>query len=266
MLDVESLAMTNDPKRSVSSVMASGEGVPRGDSQQIGLSIRPKLRYDPKKFVLHSGVKGLLETLFEFLASPRYPVVSVVGEKRSGKTHTSYFLFDELQQRFSGYLVRRFDGGCFRNWLETEEFTECLRTPCLLLIDEADVFLDGFPTGNSGALVRIIEELRATQSALLFFRTRPSLEAYSFDEHLRTRFRAGVEFCIDHPGREDLLPVVNALAAQRGYRFPQRKLQYLEKRVALSLAEIESYLERLHLLTRYRNQKIDFSLLDDALA
>ncbi|NBW41181.1 hypothetical protein EBR25_09295, partial [bacterium] len=60
--------------------------------QQIELGISAKLVYHPEKFIEHSGVLSIRKALLHILNQEHYPVISIVGGKRSGKTHLAHFL------------------------------------------------------------------------------------------------------------------------------------------------------------------------------
>jgi|GEM_PF-1519166 len=236
--------------------------------QQIELGISAKLVYHPEKFIEHSGVLSIRKALLHILNQEHYPVISIVGGKRSGKTHLAHFLNFGLRQaaeRFEPRIeVEFFQGTEFLDSIQEGRSFHWSNAKHCILIDDADQLLVHFSRGNSGPMVKCIEDLRVHGGLIIFFRAEDS-SFYEFDEHLGTRFAAGTEFLIGNPDRSELSLLLQALSAQRGWRFNDRMVKYLEKRLCFGVKDIESYLERVQLLSRLRTDKVDFSLLGDAL-
>ncbi|MCB0329621.1 MAG: hypothetical protein KDD70_08155 [Bdellovibrionales bacterium] len=234
-------------------------------SQQLGLSITPKLTFDPDRFVLHSGVRAVAEALLSRCldVSKHYPLCSVVGENRSGKTHFAHYLASKLRPSH-GDRVALLRGSELNEFVTDGGLVLAQEAQLVLLIDEADGILSQYSKGRSGTLVNVVEALRKHHGSIVFFR-KNLVDEYSFDEHLLSRFQAGIEFPLEEPSRDEALELLQVMAIQRGFKFAESKLRFLEKRLSISIQEIESYLERVQLLTRVRDDKVNFSLLDDAL-
>ena len=241
---------------------------PSGRYRQIELDIASRLHYHPEKFVEHAGVAPIRKSLLHLLGQEHYPVVSIVGTKRSGKTHLSHFLAHGLKEaahRFTPSLaVELFQGKEFLRMIYEGQFSCGETEKRCILIDDADEMLLQFGGGNSGPLVKCIEDLRVLGGVIVFFRNS-TLHEYGFDDHLLTRFAAGTEFLLEDPDRSELTVLLQALSEQRGWRFNRRMVAFLEKRLRIRVRDIESYLERVQLLSRLRSDKVNFSLLGDAL-
>lgn len=241
---------------------------PSGRYRQIELDIASRLHYHPEKFVEHAGVAPIRKSLLHLLGQEHYPVVSIVGTKRSGKTHLSHFLAHGLKEaahRFTPSLaVESFQGKEFLQMIYEGEFPSSDTEKRCILIDDADEMLLQFAKGNSGPLVKCIEDLRVVGGIIVFFRN-DTVHEYGFDDHLLTRFAAGTEFLLGDPDRSELIALLQALSEQRGWRLNNRMVAFLEKRLRIRVRDIESYLERVQLLSRLRSDRVNFSLLGDAL-
>ncbi|MCB0321770.1 MAG: hypothetical protein KDD60_12660, partial [Bdellovibrionales bacterium] len=200
--------------------------------RQLGLAIRPRLSYSRANFLVHAGIAEAHAEIQRIIDGNFYPVVSVVGERRSGKTHFAVHLTETLSEVHDSVYL--FDGEQFRNVLLESSGWNRSNGKRYFIVDDADRYLASLDDGESGALVRLIEELRVQGGYLVFFRGVP-LESYGFDDHLRSRFRSGMEWVIGDPDRSEVLPLLNLLCRQRGIRFPEKKLQYLSRRLGNSL-------------------------------
>lgn len=256
------------------------QGRPSSKGQQLGLTIMPKLVYSAADFIPHSGIQETFSSLMGLLGREHFPLVSVCGKPRSGKTHFSVYLLAQLQEVFGseeGRAVTLMSGSGFLDSLRQERTVGTPGLRNVVLVDDADFALRAFcldrvkgsesdiaGASPSGPLVKCVEDLRSCQGTLILLRSN-DLSQFEFDHHLVSRFKAGTEFWIEDPAREESGKLLSVMAKQRGYRLRGRHVEFLEKRMSITIHEIEAYLERLQLLSRYRGDKVGFSLLGDAL-
>ena len=230
-------------------------------TRQLDLSIRAKLSYAAKNFVMHQGAKEIIEECTKAFGIESYPILSVLGEPRSGKTHLSIFFYEQLAQ--SGKHVQLFDGSEFVEKGASLLLSENTDSKYYIVDNADDYLLTCYPE-TSGTLVSIVERLRKIGGYLIFFRSQ-DIASYPFDEHLGSRFQAGREFQIGDPAREEIGKLLEALMLQRGLKLPDRKLNFLTKRLPATLPQLEEYVERMADLAKARGEKINFPILNDSL-
>ena len=247
------------------------ESISDKTAEQVPLQIRSKINYSATDFILHGGVttitKDILSKAEMFLSGDQkiYPLISVLGDKRSGKSHYSIYLEDKFSNLdFSSVFYS--EGKSFASFLEKGVFRvdEGGNQGSIIVVDDADEYLDSLSVGDSGPLVDLLEHLKVAGGFLLLIRSKP-LHSYRFDEHLTSRFQSGIEYCIEHPQRSEILSLTKFLMKQRGVHLTDRKLAFLSKRLPATVAEIESYVERSFRMHEITGAKMSFPVLARAL-
>ena len=228
---------------------------------QLSLNITPCLAYAPGNFLLHHGARSAYENCRALLGSEGFRVCFIVGGRRCGKTHFSIKLADTLMS--SGCCPHIIEGSQCQDWIVGHSDYEFCRED-VVLIDDAERFLETLKPGGSGTLVAFIEKLRVKSSALVFF-SALSLDEFSFDEHVRSRLMPGNGFSIGQPDAGDMAELIQLMARQRGIALSDRKVRFLEKRIDRDIPSVEAYLERLTGLSRLMGKPIRFPLLGDAI-
>lgn len=228
--------------------------------EQLGLFLSERLSYSPSNFILHRGVSELIESLTVLWRSKSFSVAWIEGGNRTGKTHLSIKLTD-LVSRDSvfPFLV---EGNDLIGWIKGRN--RSLQSDEVLIVDNAEnAFL---PQGedNRGAFVKFVEESRSLGGSMIFL-SRAKIKSLSCDDHIKSRLRPGEGFLIGDPAEEDILHLLKCIASQRGIRLKERKLAFLDKRIARDIPSIERYFDRLTHLSRVLGAKIRFPLLGDAV-
>ena len=228
-------------------------------TSQLALPLRSSLRYQPKQFVLHSGVRDVLLGCIEALRSSQFRICCVVGAARSGRTHFAVRLADELRALYDVSVI---DGGGLKRLIDAAESTISSRS--LIIVDDADQYLETLRPGDSGPFVRLIEELRVRRAKIVLLLKKAPAE-YHFDQHVLSRLNAGGGYFINTPGSKDLADVLLVLARQRGIELDDRKLKFLGRRLRHDIASLEGYLDRLSHLASVVSGPIKLSLMNTAV-
>ena len=226
---------------------------------QLALPLRSSLRYQPKQFVVHSGIKDAYLGCIEALRSSQFRICSIIGPARSGRTHFAVRLADQLRSEFDVSLI---DSAGLMRLLNSTDCSFSQRS--VIVVDDADVYLGALRAGDSGPFVRLIEELRI-QRAKIVLLLKKSPGEYDFDQHVLSRINAGVGYYIAPPAAKDLSDVLLVLARQRGIELDDRKLKFLERRLRHDIASLEGYLERLSHLASVVAGPIKLSLMNTAV-
>lgn len=218
-----------------------------------------RLPYEPKDFVLHQGVKPAVEAISQALELDSFQLLFIEGAPRAGKTHLSVFLTDYLSSK-----------GSYPRMLEGEMAAKLFENGAprlgsnVVLIDDADHYLSTVIPGRSGPFVAFVEQLRIARGKLILFSTL-DIEALPCDQHVLSRLRPGLGYRLENPSPDDMHTLVNILAHQRGIKIEGANLSYLERRLPREISLLEMYLERVSLLSEFRNAPVRLSLLKDAL-
>ncbi|MBN8550086.1 MAG: hypothetical protein J0M12_12280 [Deltaproteobacteria bacterium] len=228
----------------------------RSDHSQLSLNITPRHAYAPENFVLHDGVREILAQQTMLARNGDFRIAYVTGLPRSGKTHLSIRLADELARQ-----------GCFPRVLEGREFAEFLESSRFdftredaLLVDDAQNYFAALKPGQSGPFVACIERLRLARAGIVFFSDR-DISAFEFDEHVRSRVIPGLGLAIGAPSEGDMTEIIRAVAKQHGMRLSEKKLGFILKRVGRNIGSVEDYFQRLIHLSQVLGRPIKFPLM-----
>lgn len=204
--------------------------------EQMQLNIVARLPYSPSSFVLHAGVSELLRRIEAQLGLGGFRALYVQGDSRAGKTHLALRLAESLYS--FNQEVSLVEGARLLHGPATIQ----VRPKEVMLIDDSHLYLETLLAGESGPFVDFVERCRAGGAPLVLF-GRYELSDYLFDEHVRSRLLPGGELRIGEPAHEDIQPLVESMARQRGLVMSARRAAILAKRLPRKIAQIEHYLD-----------------------
>ncbi len=228
--------------------------------RQLPLPILAALSYGPDGFIRHAGVRAVLEECFALGQSSAFALRYVEGGSRAGKTHASLRLHADFVDWGREVLLLDGTGGRdavgFRGRTPTSNL--------VVIVDDADRYFDALKPEDEGGFVSLVEELRAVCGKLFLFSGKPIAEL-RVDDHVLSRLRLAAGLRIEAPGEEEVRPLLELLARQRGLRLKPRELGFLQKRLGRDIKSLEYYLERLHHLSQVLAQPIRFPLVANAV-
>ncbi len=228
-------------------------------TSQLSLNITPRHAYAPENFVPHAGVAGLLEHCASGPGHEKFFIAYLSGPRRSGKTHLSIRLAQELASR-----------GLFPRLVEGSEFAALLRAPVqwssddVVIVDDAHIYLSTLRPGDSGPFVAFIEKLRVARAGVIIV-SEHGLDDFACDEHVMSRLIPGKCAEIGHPQEADMASLVVVMGKQHGIQLTDRKVSFVLRRVGRTVASIEAYFERLIHLASVLGRPIKFPLLSGAV-
>jgi len=228
--------------------------------QQLCLNIIPRLSYAPENFLLHSGVAEIVEQVMQLLESSQFRFIQIEGSARSGKTHLGLYLANRLSSK--GIFPQILESNEIVTWYP-EARTEIDRES-VVIVDDAHSYMSTLITEGSGSFVQLYEHCRKVNARLLFLCPQQN-HCDSFDDHVRSRLATLHTFAIAPPEPSDLEGLIHLMARQRGIELSARKQSFLVRRVGRDIESLEKYLNRLVLLSQVLDQRIQFSVLNDAL-
>lgn len=231
-----------------------------GATNQLSLNITPRHAYAPENFVVHAGVRECLTQCLALREHDAFSIGFIVGAKRSGKTHLSIRLADELGRR--GVYPRIIEGSDFKGVLEGVGF-ECGKED-VIIVDDAQFYLESLHPGESGPFVAFVELLRVARAGLVLLSDR-DIDAFAFDQHVESRIRPGNGFQITDPEEGDMAALIEAVARQHGMKLTERKIGFIERRVRRTVASVEDYFQRLVHLSQVLGRPIKFPLMSGAV-
>ncbi len=229
---------------------------------QLSLPMATRLGYRSDNFVLHSGVKEASDHLANVMSSPSFQLAVLRGAPQSGKTHFSLYLCDFLQEQ--GRYPVLVEGGALSEKIEELTLAFDKHQGRIVLIDDADLYLEALRPGDSGPFVALVEACRLSQGKLLFLLDSEKT-AFRYDEHVASRMLSGIEFEISAPLESEIPDLITQIAKQRGFYLSPKKIQYLSRRVGRDIMSIVRYVDRLGHLSRLLGKSAKFPLLSDAL-
>lgn len=221
------------------------------------------LTYATDNFLIHAGIKEPLAQLEHYFTRP-FSINSIFGSKRSGKSHFAVFLTGLVGSR--GWQARLISGRDFKECILELTSSSHSLSDLVIVVDDADLYLSKLSRGSSGELVSLFERLRIENGRLVLIRETDWQPPHEFDDHVASRLLLGTHATLQDPGQEDIAPLVDLLAWQRGLKVSPKKLRFIASRMPPSVGGIEEYVNRLVTLTEVTAEKITYRLLSDALA
>lgn len=230
-------------------------------STQLPLALTTQLPYSASNFIDHAGVRRVRSECLEHLLSGHFRVCFVFGKARSGKTHLSIQLAEDVLAR--GIIPRLLEG--VDELIACAQFTHprALKKGDVCIVDEAEKHLSTVRPGQSGSFVCAVESLRVSAIPVIFLSAVP-LEELPCDAHVLSRLRAGAGMAMQDPELGDMSALIAALARQRGLELREAHVEFLEKRLIRTIPAIERYMDRLVHLSRVLNRPLNFAVLGDA--
>jgi len=230
--------------------------------QQLSLELQHPLVYSAESFYLHEGSKNLCTRLEVALHGKGYSTFFIVGEKRAGKSHLLVYLHEQSSK--AGLFPKIIEGKDFLAWMQNSNSQAKDYNEEVILVDDVDHCFNDLPAGASGPFVALVEKLRHKNCTLIMTSTL-QIEELPCDQHIVSRLREGnVEF-LSAPAEEDLWPILQAIAKQRGLKLNDRKASFLQKRLPRNLADLETYFDKLCRLLLSSTGSIKIKTLQDAL-
>lgn len=226
---------------------------------QLPLNIAHCLAYSPDNFVCHAGVAGIVDYL---RSAQGFTVLYVTAGARRGKTHLSIKLADQLTSQ--GRYPRLSEGRDFARLVDEFIVSGAVGSHEFFIVDDAQEYLLTVTPGNSGPFVSFFELLRKAGAGIVFL-SATAIEALPCDQHVTSRLIPGAGFEIGDPAEEDIAPLIDKMAKQRGLALKEREVAYLLKRIGRDIPSIEQYFQKLQYLSQVLNRSIRFPLLSDAV-
>jgi chromosomal replication initiation ATPase DnaA len=231
-------------------------------TEQLSLQIIPRLSYSAENFVLHAGLQKIVASVAYSLTSNDYSLCWINGGHRSGKTHFSIYLSEQLIKL--GLPGRLLIGQDLYAWLDSRfERPEVAQGEVLIVDDAQDFFLSDYAL-QSDAFVGLVEEMRNVNGKLIFLSSSHFSE-FKCDAHTMSRLKAGHVFNIENPEESNIQAILFSMARQRGLALNDKRLNFVSKRMRRDIASIESYLGRVSLISNTLNKSVTRPLLNDAL-
>lgn len=229
--------------------------------EQLRLSIVPQLLYQGENFSVHTGVASIVNELKaearNVQARASFSTRYIYGAPRSGKTHLAVFLTSVLNDVCLLEADQIKDSAALA-WALQHKF---------IVIDDIDkYFADNKSEGSvasSGAFVRLYEGVKGAHANLIMFSSK-NISEINADEHTISRLQASAGLNIEPPSDAELPEIIKLMAVQRGFRLPERGLQFLSKRLRRDIYSLERYILRLDRLSQVFGSSIKFSLIKEA--
>ena len=209
---------------------------------QIPLEITPRLLYAANSFVVHQGVKDVVEFCDSQILADDYRICVVYAPVNSGKTHFSVKIADDLQNQGANLIL--LDGATLDKFLAGQGLGAEYPQHTVVIIDNAERYFANLAPDRSGEFVNLVEALRRSKASLIVLTSQP-VTSFPIDDHVRSRLRPGEGFCFGSPLDEEMNLLVATLAKQRGIRLAPKKISYLAKRLERNVASIASSLNAL---------------------
>lgn len=196
--------------------------------KQVPLKIRTKLSYSANDFIIHDGVKAIVDDFIPCFQKPGFFVGYIYGAKRQGKTHLSVYLAEKLAK----------EGGTVLLWEGKIESISQLSERVILIIDDAQNILI---QGQEGRFVELFEKIKILQGKLILL-SDTKRDNIKCDDHVMSRLRQSHYEVIGILSPEDSEPMIRYIAFQRGIQLTSRKSAALAKQITRDIRVIEEFL------------------------
>lgn len=229
---------------------------------QLSLGMPQRLAYSPEGFYLYAGVKQIFSDCLSCLAQKGFGSLFLFGRPRSGKTHFSIYLADQLSK--SGLFPRLLDGNRCAQWCVDKLSSASCSSDEVVLVDDAHEYFSGLSAERSGEFVALIEMFRVNNAKICFLSSK-SLDDFGCDQHVMSRLRPSAGYQLGDPDPDEVHFLLAAMAKQRGILLTERQISYLVKRVSRNVPALEQFIQNVDYLSQVLGQPIKLSLLADAL-
>lgn len=231
---------------------------------QLGLFLRHRLSYSPHNFVLHTGVKDVVDSVLSAVESTSSFSFSIInGDSRSGKTH----LLIHLIQKFldAKRLPSLYDGMEFVQIIEEQgRKTDPLPQRSIFLIDDCYDYFFGLKKGDSGAFINFYEKVQCSDSSLIFT-SSGNLKTLPCGDDIQSRFSFAHCFALGRPMETDMPELVLSFAEQRGVKLKSAQVQFIAKRIGNDIVECENFFNRVVHLSQVSGKKLKYELFEELL-
>lgn len=220
------------------------------------------LPYGAENFLLHQGVKSAFETTLALTASRSYSIVWLSGALRSGKTHFSIKLYEELiKHNLFPHLI---EGRDIAGFLTDRGTRGPFNGDEVFVFDDVQIYMEDGELEDSGPLVAFLELARMSRVPVLFISTlaRNSLKC---DEHIMSRLRSGHLVSLLNPSDGDMPSLIQAMGRQRGILLTDKRVRFIARRLRRDIPSVEEYLNKVTHLSTVLNKAVKLPLLSDAL-
>ena len=219
---------------------------------QVPLNLLPVLAYNPKDFVIHSGVKETANLAKQLIEESKPRIMLITGSTRSGKTHFSLWLADWAASV-----------GKYPKLVEYSQISTLPIGPNeVIIIDDFDRYLSTYQLKDGpGVLVSLLESARHA-GAQVFGMLGNEIE--TLEPHVGSRLASAIHSALKHPDENEISDVFSAMAKQRGIKLGNQKKKFAEKRIRRDIPSIERYLDRVMLLSHRMGRRVELQMLKSA--
>jgi chromosomal replication initiation ATPase DnaA len=227
-------------------------------TDQLYLNIKERITYSADNYICHAGVEDVIAAFESSLVDDGFSILYVTGTRRTGKTHTAITCSDRAIK--AGFLPHMLEGTSAASWLAADNAS----SRSVVIIDDADQYLNKVLPGQSGIFVNCIERHRILGSTIVLFSQLEHTEL-PCDEHVISRLIPGIGFTLGAPPEDSVKDLLKVLARQRGMQLSEKKLLFAARRLARDIRSLEDYLDRVYQLSRTLGKTAQFPLLSDAI-
>jgi chromosomal replication initiation ATPase DnaA len=229
---------------------------------QIPLRIIPRRSFSTRNFVVHAGVRNLIDQAVSYCKQSGFRFLTIQAEPVGGLTHLSILLAEMLTEQ--GYYPRIIEGEHFFDWANKRLAQNITDADEVVIVDDAERYLQHIAAHDSGQFVSLVELLRVNRAAIILL-THLAIDVCGCDGHVLSRSRAGLTLKVAAPEPEDLPQLIATMATQRGMNISARNQEFLSKRLPRDINRIDQYLERAQQLAQASGQGFKLSLLSEAI-
>jgi chromosomal replication initiation ATPase DnaA len=220
--------------------------------KQVPLAVHARLPYSKNGYLIHAGVKQLVDQVIHSFSTPKFQIAYAYGGKRSGKTHTAVYLAEYFLEQDKSVLL-----------------TEACSVPAntayeIYIFDQSEKFFENISKTGSGPFVSLIEKLRLECKKIIFF-SSVKIEEMKCDEHVMSRLLAGYSYEIGAIDADQNEQLIKRLSIQRGVNLTPRKIQFISKRLGRDIMNIEKYLENTVKTAQTEHRALSLRLLSEKL-
>ena len=140
---------------------------------QLPLKLIDQFSYSPERFVVHSGIKEIVDSFEQISIAHKYSINFIFGQECVGKTHLSIYMAKHGQIKVIANLI---SGKEFGELIEAVN-NKSLSVPEVLVVDDVDAYLNKIQPDHSGAFVTFIELCRRANSRI-FLLSSTSIYSY----------------------------------------------------------------------------------------
>ncbi len=260
-------AVDPDPDEQLDFLSGELEDAPISQPQRKieSVTLNPKYNFD--SFIVGHNNRFAYAAAIAVAKSPAkaYNPLFIYGSVGLGKTHLLHAMGLQIQERFSGKIVKLVSCEKFTNDLinsirdrKVESFREKYRKVDVLIVDDIQFLAKKEQTQEE--FFHTFNDLYNEDKQIILTSDRPPKEIPTLEDRLRTRFEWGLIVDIQAPELETRIAILRKKVETNHYVIPEDILNFIATQIPTNVREMEGALTRIMAYSALMDSPVTLSM------